>query len=142
MSALSILLESAIRRAEEATPGPWRVKWDTEYGDFGAPIQGELRGVEAAYKRTKDGKWEFVRWVVRFDDDYGHDVAPDAAHIASLSPDVAIALYRCALVLYAAARNDCGCPWEQDEVGDGGYTEHGKDCLFVSLDALSQVMDR
>lgn len=134
MTSLAEALEAAIRRAEKATPGPWRV---SAHSHRESVVLLEYKGRDVWGDEADDEFEEKYGGIIY--DEGGH-TPEDAAHIASLSPDVAKALYRCALVLDEVARADCGCPWERDEVGDGGRTAHDEDCLLLPLLALGDVL--
>jgi hypothetical protein len=77
--------------AEAATPGPWRVSFDTEYGDYGSILGQSLEGIRSETDGSR---------IAAFDDDYGHDSGADAAYIAAASPDVVLRL----LAIEEAAR--------------------------------------
>lgn len=132
-------LDDLERLEASATKLPWRVKWETEYGDFGSVIQGELRGIEGVEKHTPDGRWEFVRWIARFDDDYGHDVGPDAALIVALrnAAPALIEIARRARVTSDNAKQGWVEHW--DALTPEVFELLALDELGRALDALEQV---
>lgn len=106
-------LEAAIRRAEEATPGPWEAcTWD--------PMERPHLAVRS----------EHLTHHAR--DDIPRSNA-DARYIASLSPDVAKALYQVALSALAVSSDDSIVPADPIQ-------GHILNDLRASLEALERVM--
>lgn len=81
--------ETLIALAEKASPGPWSITIEREYGEYGGrAISAAITGVRST-----------VAEIVRFADDYGNDQMADGKFIAAANPEAVVRLARYAVAL-------------------------------------------